>query len=252
MLHHFKYSTSSTGFAVLNIAAEAVLQLGLHRDPDPAHNTPFEINMRRLTFWQTVMLETQAGSSLGKTWSLFQLQHCDTKLPMEKNEEAFLSNGYLREDFEQTEESIMTSILLRMRTSITSKHISERAFSIQDVSFSTVLELDRELRKLEDSFPAHYKLDFENKELKTAPGLSRLARLKTCMVNVGLLQEYIRLYVDNILSRVSRGRHTDAASCSCRHRPFVASGSSFEICRSTCLRAARVRDIRPSSSSGRS
>lgn len=186
-------STSSTGFAILNIAAEAVLQLGLHRDPDPACHTPLEANIKRLTYWNTVMLETHAGSSLGKTWSLFQLKRSDTKLPLEVSEKAWLSGGYLRPDFEESDEPDMTSIILRMRIAIVSKQISERAFSIEDVSFSTVLELDRELHQLEDSFPDHYKIDFENNALEMQPDISRLARLRAQMVNVGLLQEYMRL-----------------------------------------------------------
>ena len=159
-------STSSTGFAILNIAAEAVLQLGLHRDPDPASHTPWEANLKRLTYWNTVMLETHAGASLGKTWSLFQLKRADAKLPANVSEQAYLPGGYLRPDFEEKEETDMVSILLRMRIAIVSKRISERAFSIEDVSFSTVLELDRELHQLEDSFPSHFKIDFENGKLK--------------------------------------------------------------------------------------
>lgn len=61
-------SSSSTGFAILNMAGEAVLQLGLHREPDPVLFTPLEANIRRNTFWWTVLLEAQAGASLGKTW----------------------------------------------------------------------------------------------------------------------------------------------------------------------------------------
>lgn len=185
--------TSSTGFAILSMAAEATLQLGLHREPDPNLYTPFEANMRRATFWWTVMLEALAGSSLGKTWSLFQLKHCDAKLPLEVDEAAFTPDGYLRPDYEPKGEINMSSILLRMKIAQASKQISEKAFSIQNVSFSTVLELDRELHKLEDSFPPHYRLDFQNNQLVYPPGIKKLTRLRSVMVNVALLQEYIRL-----------------------------------------------------------
>lgn len=92
----------------------------------------------------------------------------------------------------------MVSILLRMHIAVLSKRISEKAFSIQSVSFSTVLELDRELHKLEDSFPPQYRLDFADGRLVTPPGLSRLARLRSLMTNIGLLQEYTRLQVTKI------------------------------------------------------
>jgi hypothetical protein len=141
------------------------------------------------------MLETHAGSSLGKTWSLFQLRKSDTKLPANVSEQAYLPNGYLRPDYVEKAEPDMLSIILRMRIAIVSKQISERAFSMEDVSFSTVLELDRELHQLEDSFPSHYKIDFEDGKLKMEPNIGRLARLRAFMVNVGLLQEYMRLYV---------------------------------------------------------
>lgn len=125
--------------------------------------------------------------------SLFQLKQCDAKLPLEIDEKAFTNEGYLRPDFIATEEVIMTSVLLRMRIAIASRTISERAFGIEPVSFSTVLELDRELHKIENSFPAVYRVGLEKGMLVVSPGISRLGRIRALMVNIALLQEYIRL-----------------------------------------------------------
>lgn len=141
------------------------------------------------------MLEALAGSSLGRNWSLFQLRHCDTKMPLEVDEAAFAKEGYLKPDYVQVGEANIASIILRMKVAVISKQVSDRAFSIQNVSFSTVLELDRELNKLEQSFPPHLRLGFENNQLVFAPNISRITRMRAYMLNIALLQEYVRLCV---------------------------------------------------------
>lgn len=58
-------------------------------------------------------------------------------------------------------ETVMTSLIIRMKIGIIAKRISDRAFGIRAVSYATVMELDRELRKLERELPPHYQLRYD-------------------------------------------------------------------------------------------
>lgn len=58
-------------------------------------------------------------------------------------------------------ETVMTSLIIRMKIGIIAKRISDRAFGIKAVSYATVMELDRELRKLERELPPQYQLKYD-------------------------------------------------------------------------------------------
>lgn len=105
------------------------MSLSLHRDPDrtPSKFTFFEAEERRRLFWNLFMLCILSSASLGRTWSVFDLNGVDTKLPLDCHDAEIVDEAKAKAGTEsrrrQSEETAMTSLICKMKLAVMAKKI---------------------------------------------------------------------------------------------------------------------------------
>ncbi|KAH8928749.1 hypothetical protein BT69DRAFT_1346414 [Atractiella rhizophila] len=217
------------GISILTMAVQLAVQLGLNRDPDRMDKkfTYLEAEDRRRIFWTLFHLLTLSSSSLGRTWSNFDMEAIDVKLPDDMNDEDFSKKEF--KDAEQTvkktskKETVMTSLLIRIRIAQVAVKISKRAFGIKGVTYSEIFQLDSQIREIEDNLPPFYLLKFDREDYwNIIPPSDHVtaSEMRTYMIWIGLAQEYIRI-----------------------HRPYLILGyhnAEYAYSRSQCLKYSKI------------
>ncbi|KAI5480559.1 F-box and WD repeat domain containing protein [Pseudohyphozyma bogoriensis] len=177
-VHHISLSPGDdggAGVAFLVLAVQGCMQLGLHRDPDktPGRYSAFESEDRRRVFWLTFLAEQYASTTVGRRYCMLHLRDVDTRLPADV--------------------------------------LSEAAFGLRPVTYSTIMELNHEIDALETSFPPQHR--FHEEMTVTKPDrLTILTVLKSFIIQLALATERLRL-----------------------HRPYLARSYSDAICASIVL-----------------
>jgi hypothetical protein len=126
---------------------------------------------------------------------VFDMNNIDVLLPLDIDDEEMTTEEIKRPDASRgikfEKETVMTSLLIRMRVAKVATVIvspfslvdmsfffaridwvfwlmggeqSKRAFSIKPPTYSDILDLDRQIKEIEDSLPHYYRLKFEDGE----------------------------------------------------------------------------------------
>ncbi|KAK4056927.1 hypothetical protein OIO90_002177 [Microbotryomycetes sp. JL221] len=193
--------SSGAGMGLLSLSVQVAMSLYLHRDPDrtPGKFTFFEAENRRRLFWSLFALCILSSASLGRTWSVFDLNNVDCRLPLDCHDHEILDQATAeaavasrRRKFEETP---MTSLLLRAKLAVMAKKINDKAFGIHPCSYSTVLELDRDLKEFEDSIPSRYQLRLDSVGALVRPSAHvTVTEMRACMLHISLCTEFIRIH----------------------------------------------------------
>ncbi|GAA99752.1 hypothetical protein E5Q_06455 [Mixia osmundae IAM 14324] len=207
-----------SGMALLGMAGQLAFQLGLHRDPShqPDRYTFKQAEDRRKTWWTLLSFEVLAAAALGRNWSTFDLSNVDTQFPQDANDDEITDRGIVRNS---TGETIMSFLLIRYRTAVVSKSITDTAFGVEGVTYKAVLELERKIEHLEGSMPRHYANGWNGTRLNLA-AKNPLQELRVCITHIAICTERMRL-----------------------HRPFLTKGFTDPVyarSRHLCIKAARV------------
>ncbi|KAH8929187.1 hypothetical protein BT69DRAFT_1346015 [Atractiella rhizophila] len=212
------------GMGLLSLGVQIAHQLELHRDPDnfPGRFNPVEAEDRRKLFWSLFTMDVYASSALGRRWSLFNLDTIDTKFPQDLEDDELTTTGINHNvSLSNADNRTMTSLIIRMKIAVIAKKITDKAFGIKPVSYSTVLQLDSELSEIE--LPPIYRLAWDGVEIRDQPALTgeaQILALRRYMIHLSLAQERLRL-----------------------HRPFLVTGLSNKdtsYSRKTCITSARI------------
>ncbi|GAA5902613.1 hypothetical protein JCM6882_009333 [Rhodosporidiobolus microsporus] len=196
------------GIAMYALAANACLQLGLHRDPDTQPNklTLAEKEDRRRLFYSVLLKDTELATILNRRFTVLQMRNADTRLPLDIEDDQLTRESPKPEG----QETRMTSLLVRMKFAQLAAQITDEVFGIQPVAYSRILELDSKIRHMQAEVPEKYK-----------PGNARdsLTASRSFMIETLMLQELLRL-----------------------HRPFFAQSyldDKYAFSRSTCVKTAK-------------
>ncbi|KAK4051192.1 hypothetical protein OIV83_003014 [Microbotryomycetes sp. JL201] len=193
--------SSGAGMGLLSLAVQVAMSLNLHRDPDrtPGKFTFFEAENRRRLFWSLFTLCILSSASLGRTWAVFDLNHVDCKLPLDCHDHEIFdqetAEAAVASRKRKFEETPMTSLLLRAKLAVMAKKINDKAFGIHPCSYSTVLELDRDLKEFEDSIPSRYqlRLDSVGALVRRSPHVT-VTEMRACMLHISICTEFIRIH----------------------------------------------------------
>ncbi|SCV68114.1 BQ2448_235 [Microbotryum intermedium] len=190
-----------TGMALLGLASQAAISIGLHRDPDrsPGRYTLFEAKERRRLFHSLFTLSVLSSSAVARTWTIFDLKMIDVMLPIDAHDEEIenedAANIALEARARSFSETPMTSVIAKMQLAIISKRIGDAAFGVRGVSYRTVLDFDYVLSHFELSLPECYqvKIDSYGSLLRSTPHIT-VVEMRTCMLQMSLGTEYLRLH----------------------------------------------------------
>ncbi|KAM0787567.1 hypothetical protein ACM66B_003637 [Microbotryomycetes sp. NB124-2] len=193
--------SSGAGMGLLSLAVQVAMSLNLHRDPDrtPGKFTFFEAENRRRLFWSLFALCILSSASLGRTWAVFDLNHVDCKLPLDCHDHEIFdqatAEAAVASRKRKFEETPMTSLLLRAKLAVMAKKINDKAFGIHPCSYSTVLELDKDLKEFEDSIPSRYqlRLDSVGALVRRSPHVT-VTEMRACMLHISICTEFIRIH----------------------------------------------------------
>lgn len=121
--------SSGAGMGLLALGVQVAHSLGLQRDPShtPSKYTFFESEERRRLFWNLFSLCILSSSCLGRTWTIFDLSHIDTKLPLDATDEEIMDEKKAMEGTEarrrKSAETPMTSLIWRAKLAVQAKKI---------------------------------------------------------------------------------------------------------------------------------
>ncbi|GAA6000040.1 hypothetical protein JCM10207_006025 [Rhodosporidiobolus poonsookiae] len=199
------------GIGLLALDAQACLQLELHHDPDKrfSHLSFGEKEDRRRLWWMCFLKDAEIASVMGRRFTLLHARDCNVKVPLD------LHDHQLREDNPQVtgEETYMTALLARFEFSKLVDQITDEVFGVKPVSYSRVLEFDRQIFTLQAKIPEMYKLS-------TLGGSADIGTTsKALILDLALRQEVLRL-----------------------HRPWLArafSNPKYAYSRAVCVKTAR-------------
>ncbi|GAA5820623.1 hypothetical protein JCM11251_003081 [Rhodosporidiobolus azoricus] len=195
------------GMGLLALSVNACLQLELHRDPDRLANLSFGAKEdRRRLFWTVYLKDVEISSVMGRRFTLLHLRDTDCKLPLD------LDDDELEQDapMPSGEETVMSALLARMKIAKLTAQTTDEVFGIHPVTYTRILELDGEIRKLARDLPDIYQVGTSSNPLTAS---------KALVVTLALLQEVMRL-----------------------HRPFLARSffdEKFAFSRTACVNTAR-------------
>ncbi|KAL8281318.1 hypothetical protein RQP46_006352 [Phenoliferia psychrophenolica] len=187
------------GVQLLAVAVQSCLQLNLHRDPTKlkAHCSNEEAEDRRRLFWLTFLVEHSTSSATGKTLTFLPSSRIDTKLPLDVPDERMGALGV-----NSSQETVMTALIFRIQIAQLAERITDVAFGIKSVAYSSILELDHQLDMLEAAVPAFYKLD----QASGPDAYQNLVRnLRTYMIYLAIYQERLRLHRPYLIRSYSDG-----------------------------------------------
>ncbi|BGO99472.1 hypothetical protein RTBOTA2_002639 [Rhodotorula toruloides] len=192
---------SGAGMGLLSLVVQIALSLGLHRDPDrsPGKYTFFEAEERRRLFWNLFMLCILSSASLSRTWTVFDLNGVDTKLPLDCHDHEILDEATAMAGVEKRrakfEETPMTSLIVKMRLAVLARKMNDRAFGIHPVPYEEILALDAELREFEESIPSRYQLRLDPSGALIRPTTHvTVTEMRACMIQISLAGEFLRLH----------------------------------------------------------
>ncbi|GAA5887856.1 hypothetical protein JCM6882_000778 [Rhodosporidiobolus microsporus] len=189
------------GVALLAVAANSCLLLNLHRDPDDRNNTLSiaQKEDRRRLFWHVFMHENLLTTILGRRFSVLRARDTTTRLPSNLRDDQLLEDAPLP----SADETVMTSLIVRMKFARLSDEITEELHGTEPVSYARILALHQKIR---EQLPQDYKPGGA-----TAP----LAAAKTAMIQFRIMSELLRL-----------------------HRPYLARSyvdPKYIVSRTTCV-----------------
>ncbi|KAM0752848.1 hypothetical protein T439DRAFT_323462 [Meredithblackwellia eburnea MCA 4105] len=176
------------GVAYLVLSVQSCLQLHLHRDPDksPGRFSPAEAEDRRRLFWLTFVADQFSSTTTGRRYNMLHLRDIDTKLPKDVADEKMGEP-----EPSVPSETDMTSLICRIRIAQLAERISEEAFGIKPISYSTIRDLDQQVNDLEEDMPPLYQF---NHATTTDTRLHPLRCLKIFMIKLGFCQERLRIH----------------------------------------------------------
>ncbi|KAL8281016.1 hypothetical protein RQP46_006695 [Phenoliferia psychrophenolica] len=209
-----KGESSGAGMGLLSLSVQVAMSLSLHRDPDrtPSKFTFFEAEERRRLFWNLFMLCILSSASLGRTWSVFDLNGVDTRLPLDCHDVEIVDEALAKAGTEErrrySEETAMTSLIVKMKLAVMAKKINDAAFGIKPVAYKTILDLDRDLKEFEETIPSRYHLRLDNVGTLYRPTKHvTVTEMRACMIQISLASEFIRIHrpwIGTLLSRFTR------------------------------------------------
>ncbi|GAA6009956.1 hypothetical protein JCM10207_002172 [Rhodosporidiobolus poonsookiae] len=211
------------GVAMLALAAQACLQLDLHRDPDTLSTvfSPGEAEDRRNLFQATLLQDNQVASLIGRRFILLRSEDWNTRAPVDSDAQGVTDTGY-------GETHTMTSFLRAL--SVMTERITRAQFRSSPVPYSHILDLDGQLVDLVKCMPAFLKVE----SLPKQPDFRRLAQAS--LVSVSGLTSSRTDTVDQSLQHFHNHERFRL------HRPFLSrayADRTYAFSRWTCLSAAR-------------
>ncbi|KAM0749249.1 hypothetical protein T439DRAFT_326981 [Meredithblackwellia eburnea MCA 4105] len=188
------------GAAILNIAVQQALTLGFDREPSLTETLPpnsdhafFLLEDRRRVFWNLCYVSVFASSLLGGAWSGIRLKDVTTKFPLDCSDVDIMS----REQAEKAgnTESEISSLLCKMHLAVLVQSINDKVFGVARVPYTTVCELDAELKTLDASLPTCYQLQFDANLRPVRPNIApTITERRAAMIKMDIAFEFLRLH----------------------------------------------------------
>ncbi|GAA6009937.1 hypothetical protein JCM10207_002165 [Rhodosporidiobolus poonsookiae] len=150
------------GVAMIALAAQACLQLDLHRDPDSLSTdvSPDEAEDRRNLFHATLLQDNQVATYIGRRFILLRSIDWNTRVPVDSDAQGVTDTGF-------GETHTMTSFLRAL--SVMTERITRAQFRSSPVPYSHILDLDGQLVDLVKCMPAFLKVDGITSEAARLP-----------------------------------------------------------------------------------
>ncbi|GAA5887983.1 hypothetical protein JCM6882_000825 [Rhodosporidiobolus microsporus] len=206
------------GVLFLTQAANAALQLDLHRDPDelPGKLSDWEKEDRRRLYWQCFLKDTELATILGRRFTTLHMSTSSTRLPLDLlDEQLEPTEGDAASDRSKHGESRMGFLLLRLRLAQLSEQITLEVFGRRPITYSRILELDSKLRQHQQNLPLQFRLGASTDPLVVG---------RAALIELSILEELQRI-----------------------HRPYLSrslSDSRYAFSRKTCVDTAlRILEI---------
>ncbi|CAZ84742.1 unnamed protein product [Tuber melanosporum] len=142
-------------WALLGLTANIAAGLGCHKDGANLGLDPVETEQRRRCWAAILMLDAFQASAFGRP-SMMRATQFETRLPLDVNDVDITRTGVREASSRPTQ---MTYLNLKFRLlSITSK-IYEKLFGAEKPDYSTIVELDQEIRNEQKTWPGKYSAD---------------------------------------------------------------------------------------------
>ncbi|PWW74380.1 hypothetical protein C7212DRAFT_365365 [Tuber magnatum] len=142
-------------WALLGLTANIAAGFGCHKDGANLGLDPVQTEQRRRCWAAILMLDAFQASAFGRP-SMMRATQFETRMPLDVNDVDITRTGVREASSRPTQ---MTYLNLKFRLlNITSK-IYEKLFGAEKADYSTIIELDQEIRNEQNTWPSKYSAD---------------------------------------------------------------------------------------------